>query len=136
MRGGAKAAQATLPLFCPSSHLFATFAAVPRGPRILYQGDNLAVLRAQLPDASVDLVYLDPPFNSQRDYRVLGRVDEEPVFTDACPWDAAAEQAFAEMARPSRSGRARGTRTTRHTRRWSSTTDSPVRCSSFVHGQR
>jgi DNA modification methylase len=84
--------------------MFATFAPVRRGHLTLYQGDNLAVLRAHLPDASVDLVYLDPPFNSQRDYRVLGRADEAPVFTDAFCWDAAAEQAFAEIAP---SGRAR-----------------------------
>lgn len=37
----------------------------------LYFGDNLQVLREQVPDASVDLVYLDPPFNSKRDYNVL-----------------------------------------------------------------
>jgi 16S rRNA G966 N2-methylase RsmD len=31
---------------------------------VLYYGDNLDILRRYLPDASVDLVYLDPPFNS------------------------------------------------------------------------
>ena len=34
----------------------------------LYYGDNLAVLRDYIPDNSVDLVYLDPPFNSRQDY--------------------------------------------------------------------
>ncbi len=34
----------------------------------LYYGDNLEVMRKYLPDECVDLVYLDPPFNSNRDY--------------------------------------------------------------------
>ena len=34
-------------------------------------GDNLAVLRDYIPDNSVDLIYLDPPFNSRQDYNVL-----------------------------------------------------------------
>src|SRR4051812_35548651 len=37
----------------------------------LYFGDNLEVLREQIKDESVDLVYLDPPFNSQARYNVL-----------------------------------------------------------------
>ena len=32
----------------------------------LYYGDNLEVLRDYIPDASVDLIYLDPPFNSRQ----------------------------------------------------------------------
>ena len=40
---------------------------------LLYYGDNLDILRRYLPDASVDLVYLDPPFNSNRDYNVIFR---------------------------------------------------------------
>jgi 16S rRNA G966 N2-methylase RsmD len=35
---------------------------------LLYYGDNFDILRRYLPDAAVDLVYLDPPFNSNRDY--------------------------------------------------------------------
>lgn len=35
----------------------------------LYFGDNLHVLRDHVGDASVDLVYLDPAFNSKRDYK-------------------------------------------------------------------
>ena len=38
---------------------------------VLYYGDNLDILRRYLPDASVDLIYLDPPFNSNRDYNVI-----------------------------------------------------------------
>ena len=37
----------------------------------LYYGDNLDILRRYIDDASVDLVYLDPPFNSNADYNVL-----------------------------------------------------------------
>ncbi len=37
----------------------------------LYYGDNLDVLRRHIADESVDLVYLDPPFNSNQDYNVL-----------------------------------------------------------------
>ena len=42
---------------------------------VLYYGDNLDILRRYLPDAIVDLVYLDPPFNSNRDYSVVGTTD-------------------------------------------------------------
>jgi 16S rRNA G966 N2-methylase RsmD len=38
---------------------------------ILYYGDNLDILRRYVADESVDLVYLDPPFNSNATYNVL-----------------------------------------------------------------
>src|SRR5437016_13317333 len=37
----------------------------------LYYGDNLTVLREHINDESIDLIYLDPPFNSRQDYNVL-----------------------------------------------------------------
>ena len=37
----------------------------------LYLGDNLDILRKYVPDESVDLIYLDPPFNSNATYNVL-----------------------------------------------------------------
>jgi site-specific DNA-methyltransferase (adenine-specific) len=37
----------------------------------LYYGDNLDILRKYIPDNSVDLIYLDPPFNSSATYNVL-----------------------------------------------------------------
>lgn len=37
----------------------------------LYCGDNLTVLRGQIRESSVDLIYLDPPFNSNASYNVL-----------------------------------------------------------------
>ena len=49
---------------------------------VLYYGDNLDILRCYLPHASVDLVYLDPPFNSNRDYNVIFR-DESGNRSDA-----------------------------------------------------
>ncbi len=55
----------------------------------LFYGDNLAIMREHIADESVDLIYLDPPFNSSRDYNVLfkqGRMDENQAqvtaFTD------------------------------------------------------
>ncbi len=37
----------------------------------LYYGDNLDILRKHIADESIDLIYLDPPFNSKRDYNLL-----------------------------------------------------------------
>ena len=48
----------------------------------LYYGDNLDILRRYIPDESVDLVYLDPPFNSNRDYNVIFK-DESGNKSDA-----------------------------------------------------
>jgi site-specific DNA-methyltransferase (adenine-specific) len=41
------------------------------GKNKLYFGDNLQILREHVADASVDLIYLDPPFNSNANYNVL-----------------------------------------------------------------
>jgi len=49
---------------------------------VLYYGDNLDILRRYLADESVDLVYLDPPFNSNRAYNVIFK-DESGNNTDA-----------------------------------------------------
>lgn len=40
---------------------------------VLYYGDNLDILRHHIPAESIDLIYLDPPFNSNRSYNVLFR---------------------------------------------------------------
>lgn len=73
-------------------------------PNTLYYGDNLDILRNAVPDASVDLVYLDPPFNSKRDYNVLfkeksGEASPAQIeaFTDTWAWDRAAEATYAEL---------------------------------------
>ncbi len=44
---------------------------MPDTPNTLYYGDNLDILRRYIKDDSIDLVYLDPPFNSNADYNVL-----------------------------------------------------------------
>jgi len=48
----------------------------------LYYGDNLPILKKHIPSESVDLVYLDPPFNSNRNYNVLFK-DESGTEADA-----------------------------------------------------
>ncbi len=64
----------------------------------LYYGDNLQVLREHLKDESVDLIYLDPPFNSKRDYNLLfkspkGLKSEAQIeaFKDSWSWGDQAE---------------------------------------------
>ena len=70
----------------------------------LYYGDNLTVLRNEIRDESVDLIYLDPPFNSQASYNVLftGPTDEQShaqieAFEDTWHWNNSAETAFDEV---------------------------------------
>lgn len=70
----------------------------------LFFGDNLQVLREEVPGSSVDLVYLDPPFNSAATYNVLfkapdGRATEASVeaFEDTWHWGDAAAQAYEEV---------------------------------------
>jgi site-specific DNA-methyltransferase (adenine-specific) len=71
-------------------------------PNLLYYGDNLPVLREHLKDESVDLVYLDPPFNSNKDYNVLlaehGKKATAQIkaFEDTWTWDEAAALALWE----------------------------------------
>ncbi len=67
----------------------------------LYYGDNLQVLREHMPDESVDLVYLDPPFNSNASYNVLFKErtgEESPAqikaFTDTWEWTQETEWTF------------------------------------------
>ena len=70
----------------------------------LYYGDNLQVLRDHLADESVDLIYLDPPFNSKRDYNLLfkapsGHASEAQIeaFEDSWHWNPQAEREFDEL---------------------------------------
>ena len=50
--------------------------------RVIYCGDNLEQLK-KLPDACVDLIYIDPPFNSNRNYEVFwGETKEKRSFED------------------------------------------------------
>ena len=49
----------------------------------LFYGDNLHVLRDYIQDESVDLIYLDPPFNSKRDYNLLFKTPKKPAKTSS-----------------------------------------------------
>jgi adenine specific DNA methylase Mod len=77
----------------------------------LYYGDNLEILRGKdasgrpnIPDQSVDLIYLDPPFNSRQDYNVLfaekdgsRSASQITAFKDSWEWNLEAERSFQEV---------------------------------------
>jgi DNA modification methylase len=71
---------------------------------VLYFGDNLDVMRRYVTDASVDLVYLDPPFNSNADYNVLfaeadgdRAASQIKAFKDTWQWDQSSAQAYEDF---------------------------------------
>lgn len=73
-------------------------------PNKLYYGDNLDVLRRHVPDESVDLIYLDPPFHSGKNYNIFfrnpaGIASEEQVraFKDTWWWGTEAALGFDEV---------------------------------------
>ena len=70
----------------------------------LYFGDNLDVLREHIPDESVDLIYLDPPFNSNATYSMLFRersgtesAAQITAFEDTWHWTIESERAYREV---------------------------------------
>ena len=70
----------------------------------LYFGDNLLVLRESIKDESVDLVYLDPPFNSNATYNLLFKSPKGEksgaqieAFEDSWHWGEQAETEFAQI---------------------------------------
>jgi hypothetical protein len=70
----------------------------------LYYGDNLDVLRRHVESVSVDLVYLDPPFNSNASYNVLfaerdgtRAASQIKAFEDTWKWDEEAARAFEQI---------------------------------------
>ena len=70
----------------------------------LFYGDNLVILREYIPSESIDLVYLDPPFNSNRNYNVLfkdehGTESEAQIeaFEDTWHWNFEAEHTYSEL---------------------------------------
>jgi len=72
---------------------------------VVYYGDNLDILRRDIKDETVDLVYLDPPFNSSQDYNVLFRertgkasTAQIEAFKDTWEWAEAAPM-FQELIR-------------------------------------
>ena len=70
----------------------------------LYYGDNLEILREYIPDESVDLIYLDPPFNSKRAYNQIFKDKEGKyppsqikAFDDTWTWSPETERALDEL---------------------------------------
>lgn len=70
----------------------------------LYYGDNLDIMRRYIPDESVDLIYLDPPFNSNATYNVLyaehnGSRSSSQIkaFEDTWSWGREAEETYADL---------------------------------------
>ena len=73
----------------------------------LYYGDNLDILREYIKDESVDLIYLDPPFNSNRNYNVLFKnesgVEAESqitAFEDTWHWSGAVGTYYELISQP------------------------------------
>ncbi len=70
----------------------------------LYFGDNLYILREHVPDESVDLIYLDPPFNSNATYNVLFReasgessAAQIQAFDDTWHWNMESAEAYEDV---------------------------------------
>ena len=70
----------------------------------LYFGDNLDILRNSIAEESIDLIYLDPPFNSKRDYNLLFKTPKGmesdaqiTAFEDSWHWGEQAENEFREI---------------------------------------
>jgi site-specific DNA-methyltransferase (adenine-specific) len=71
---------------------------------VLYYGDNLDILRRHVAAESVDLIYLDPPFNSNANYNVLfaekdgsKAASQIQAFTDTWTWNLESEAVFEEI---------------------------------------
>lgn len=76
-------------------------------PGSLYYGDNLAILRERIKSESVDLVYLDPPFNSNRSYNIIFRERDKTesaaqarAFEDYWQWNPVAARTFRDLTSP------------------------------------
>jgi len=70
----------------------------------LYYGDNLEILRKDIKDESVDLIYLDPPFKSDQNYNVIFKeqngsnsVAQIEAFEDTWHWDRKAVETYDEI---------------------------------------
>jgi len=72
----------------------------PQAPNQLYYGDNIEVLRKYIKDETIDLIYIDPPFNSKRNYNQIynniGKEDkaQAQAFIDTWTWDDEAINGF------------------------------------------
>jgi len=74
------------------------------GKNKLHFGDNLQILRDHVADASIDLIYLDPPFNSNATYNVLFKeksgeesAPQITAFEDTWQWSVEAEAVYKEI---------------------------------------
>jgi site-specific DNA-methyltransferase (adenine-specific) len=69
----------------------------------LYYGDNMEVLRKYIKDESIDLIYIDPPFNSKRNYnQIYNNIGSEDraqaqAFVDTWVWDSQADAGFQQI---------------------------------------
>lgn len=73
---------------------------------LLYFGDNLDILKRYIRNETIDLIYLDPPFNSNQDYNVLfeEKTGEDSTaqikaFTDTWKWDQISSRAYYEIVK-------------------------------------
>src|SRR5436189_2720212 len=76
----------------------------PIADNYLFYGDNLKILRQHIPTESIDLIYLDPPFNSNRSYNVLfkdesGTESEAQItaFDDTWHWNETTAETYEEL---------------------------------------
>ena len=69
----------------------------------LYYGDNLEILRSKIREETIDLCYIDPPFNSKRNYfQIYNNIRGEDkaqaqAFTDTWRWDTGAVEGYEEI---------------------------------------
>lgn len=71
--------------------------------KVLYYGNNLGILKDNIPDESIDLIYLDPPFQSGKSYNILFQPERNEVkgdtaqiqaFEDTWHWGIEAEREY------------------------------------------
>jgi len=81
------------------------YSKVSFNTNTLYYGDNQDILRHDIPNGSVDLIYLDPPFNSKADYNILFKeksgeqsTAQIQAFSDFWQWDNEARRAYQYLA--------------------------------------
>jgi hypothetical protein len=93
-------ADSGLPLGCGGSTM------VKASGNKLFFGDNLDVLREKIKDESVDLIYLDPPFNSSANYNVLFKASggqeseaQAEAFRDTWGWGETAQESYDDVMR-------------------------------------
>src|SRR4051812_24083978 len=87
----------------PGQLALPNFPGKPPERNTLFYGDNLEIMRDRIEDETVDLCYIDPPFNSKRNYNQIynnvGSEDlaQEQAFIDTWTWDDHAREGFPEI---------------------------------------